>query len=142
MEEKTVTDNWFFSFGFDFTEIFKFLKSSAECIILWSQAPRCASHHRVKLLSLIPTAESSDHFFSQKTSWCDTAESDSTVCILPQSQAPRCALHRRVKLTPPSQNQNLCMSLVAFKGTIRRNPFMGEHIYHERKDMWTIFLIC
>ena len=37
--------------------------------------------------------------------------------------------------TPRSQNRNLCESLVAFKGTIRRNPFRGEHIYHERKKM-------
>ena len=32
-------------------------------------------------------------------------------------------------------NRNLHLSLVAFKRTIRRNPFRGEHIYHERKDM-------
>ena len=25
-------------------------------------------------------------------------------------------------------------SLVAFKETIRRNPFWGEHIYHEKKN--------
>ena len=25
--------------------------------------------------------------------------------------------------------------MVAFKETIRRNPFRGEHIYHERKDL-------
>ena len=36
--------------------------------------------------------------------------------------------------TPWSQNRNLHLSLVAFKGTIRRNPFRGEHIYHEKKD--------
>ena len=45
---------------------------------------------------MIPTAESSDHFFSKKTSQCDTAESDgvhpttessSAVCFAPQSQA-------------------------------------------------------
>ena len=36
---------------------------------------------------------------------------------------------------PRSQNQNLCLSLVAFKGTVRRNPFTGENIYHEIKDL-------
>ena len=32
-------------------------------------------------------------------------------------------------------NQNLRLSLVAFKGTNWRNPCRGEHIYHERKDL-------
>ena len=36
-----------------------------------------------------------------------------------------------------TQSENLHLSLVAFKGTIRRNPFRDEHIYeyHERKDL-------
>ena len=82
-----------------------------------------------------------------------TAESNSAVCIKPRSQALLCASHRGVKLcgvhhsaesncTPQSQNQNLCESLVPFKGTIRRNPFRGSHIYHERKNLKDFFLIC
>ena len=86
----------------------------------------CASHRGVKLIGVHATAES-----------------DSAVCITPLSQAPRCASYRGVKLrgvhhtaeskcTPGSQNRNLYKSLGAFKGTIRRNPLRGEHIYHER----------
>ena len=74
-----------------------------------------------------------------------TAKSSSAVGIPLRSQALRCASHQKVKLcsvhhtvksncTPRSQNQNLCVSLVAFKGTIRRYPFRCEHIYHKRKD--------
>ena len=77
------------------------------------------------------------------------------MCITPRSQvikiskkAQRCASQRGVKLssvhhtaesncTPQSQNQILCESLVVFKGTIRRNPFRGEHICHETK-YWSI----
>ena len=62
--------------------------SSAVCITLKSQvikiyqkAPRCASHLKVKLCSVLSTAESS-----------------SVVCIAPQSQALWCASHRRVKI--------------------------------------------
>ena len=40
-------------------------------------------------------------------------------------------------IIPPSQNQKkFRWSLVAFKGTIRKNPFRGEH-YHE-KEIWSI----
>ena len=38
-------------------------------------------------------------------------------------------------IIPPSQNQKkFRWSLVAFKGTIRKNPFRGEH-YHEKRDL-------
>ena len=67
-------------------------------------------------------------------------------------KALRCASHRGVNLrcvyhtaesncTPQSQNWNLCDSLVTFKGTIRRNRFRGEHIYHERKELNFFFLL-
>ena len=62
--------------------------------------------------------------------------------IPPLSQAPRCVSHGGVKVptaesncTLWNQNRNFCESLVAFKATIRRNPFRGEHIFHERKDL-------
>ena len=74
-----------------------------------SQAPRCATHHGVKLRSVHHTAESSDQNFFK----------NSAVCITLQRQAPQCA--------------SKSLSLVAFKGTMRRNPFGGENIYHERK---------
>ena len=66
------------------------------------------------------------------------------MCITPRSQALRWASYLGVKLcsvhptaesncTPQSQNPNLWESLVVFKGTSRRSPFRGEHIYHEKK---------
>ena len=43
--------------------------------------------------------------------------------------------------TPRSRNRNLRLPLVAFKGTVRGNPFMGEHIYYERKDLKYVDLL-
>ena len=40
-----------------------------------------------------------------------------------------------VYCTPRKQKLILQMSMVASKETIRRNPFMGEHIYNKRKDL-------
>ena len=68
------------------------------------------------------------------------------VCITPGSQVPKCAsscwvglhgVHHTAEsnFTLQSQNRNLWESLVAFKGTTRRNPFRGENIYHERRDL-------
>ena len=70
-------------FGFDFAEIFKFLKSYTVCIPPWSQTLRCASlrgvHHTaesssavcippgVKLRSVHHTAESSDEELSKSS---------------------------------------------------------------------------
>ena len=136
--------------------------SSAVCMIPpLSQALRCASHHRVKLCVVHHIAESWKKVY-EKTPWCafprgvilrdvhpSTESSDpnfsknSVVCT-PRSQDPGYASYLGVKLCgahhteessciPLSQNRNLWESLVAFKGTVRRNPFRGEHIYHERK---------
>ena len=62
--------------------------SSTVCIILWSQAPRCALYHGVKLRGVHPTGESS-----------------SAACITPWSQmiksflkTQRCASHRGVRI--------------------------------------------
>ena len=38
-----------------------------------------------------------------------------------------------INCTRRKQNRILHLSMVAFKETIRRNPFRGEHIDHERK---------
>ena len=173
---------------------------SALCITPWchenkvtEKTPRCASHCRVKLCSVHPSAESSSAPWSQKLAkclfWseilrllflCDAlrnyyeiytasqklfkksfllqtdvtnskarkqtfskkSDSDSGVCIIQQSQASRCASHRGVKLhsaesncTPRSQNRKFHWSLAAFKGTIMRDPFRGEHFYQKRKDL-------
>ena len=105
-------------------------------IIPRSQTWRCAAHHGDKLCGVHPTAES-----------------DSAVCIIPWSQALRFATHRGVKLrglqhtleskcTPRSQNRNLWESLVAFKGTIRKNPFRGKLFYHVRQDLKKTILNC
>ena len=82
-----------------------------------------------------------------------TAEIISAVCNIPQWSSQGCATHRgddlrgmqhttEINCTPQNQNQNLHLSLVAFKETIRRNPFRGGHIYHERKDFKKFFLLA
>ena len=115
--------------------------SSVVCITPQSQGHQmsqktslCASNRRVRLHSVLPTAES-----------------DSAVCITQRSQAPLCASHHGVKLrgahhteesncTPRSLNRSLCEGLVAFKGTIRRNPFrVNTYIVIEKilgKKFW------
>ena len=75
-----------------------------------------------------------------------TEEMISAVCNPLRRWSPRCATHRgddlrsvqhtsEINCTLQNQNQNLHFSIIAFKETIRRNPFMGKHIYHERKDL-------
>ena len=44
-------------------------------------------------------------------------------------------MYSAVWIPPRTQNQILDLSVVDFKETIRRNPFRGEHICHERKDL-------
>ena len=94
------------------------------------------AHRRVKLHNVHHTVESSDPNF-----WKSSA-----VCIIRWSQALRSPSQGGFKLrtmhhtrespcTPWSQNKKIWCSLVAFKGTIGRNPFRGEHFYHERKDL-------
>ena len=102
------------------------------CIPPWSQTPRCASHRVV-----------SDQNLSKNSAVCIPLLSQARQCASQplQSQSWRCLSHCGVKLcsvhhtaesncSPQSQNRNLCFSLVAFKGTIRRNPFRGEHIQY------------
>ena len=137
---------------------------SEVCITPQSQTPRCASYRGDKLHSVHPNAESSSaacitswsrdkNFFLKLRSVHPTAMSDYAVCITSLSQTLRRASHHGVRLpgvhhtvksncTPQSQNRNICESLVGLKGTVERNPFRGEHILHERKDLKTIFLIC
>ena len=110
--------------------------SSTVCFPRRNQVLRCASHRRIKCTKFL------------KKLWGvhPTVESSSAVCIWPQCQATWCASHPRVKLrgvhhtvelnyTLRSQNRKFHWSLGALKGTIRRNPFMGEHIFHERRDL-------
>ena len=82
----------------------KFLKklrgvSSVVCIILQSQASRCASYRTVNLHGVHDTSESS--------SACNVHHTSESNCI------------------PRSQNKKYLWSLVAFKGTIRRNILLG-----------------
>ena len=58
--------------------------------------------------------------------------------------SPRCATYRgaEINCTLRKQNRILHLSKVAFKETIRRNPFRGKRIYHERKDMKYNMLVC
>ena len=93
-----------------------------------------------------------DHYsliFLQKTSNSlrkPMSKFPTLVSIIRRSQALRCASYREVKLrsvhhiaeskcTLRSQKQKFCWSLVALKGTNRRNPFRSEHLYHERKEL-------
>ena len=101
----------------------KNLKNSAVCIIPRSRTPRCASYCGVKLRGVHHTAESSDQI-SQK---------NSTVWCTPWSQESNCIQR--------SQNQNLQESQVAFKGTIRRHPFNGEHISWKKRFVENFFYL-
>ena len=103
-----------------------------------SLTPRSATHRGVNCTKILKKLRGVQH---------------TAVCNTPRSQAPRSATHRRVKLrglqhtaeskcTPRSQNRNLWESLVAFKGTIRKNPFRGKLFYHVRKDLKNFFLNC
>ena len=130
-----------FAFFYYFPRILQFL----------IQTPWCASYRRVNPSKFL---RSQEHTISKKTlqyashrhinphSVHHTAESIFVVCITRQSQSLWCASHGRVNLcgvhhtaeSNYTQNWNLHLSLVAFKGTIRRNPLGGEYIYHERKN--------
>ena len=85
-----------------------------------SQTPQCAS--QAKLSSVVQyTPRSKVIKIAQKALGCAShrgAESSSAVCFPPWSQAPGCASHRRVKI-----KIFVSLYVVAFKGTIRRNPF-------------------
>ena len=77
--------------------------------------------------------------YFKETLQCHTTESrnqniskNSAVCIPPHSQTPRCASHRWVKLNNVESESKISLWLL-LKGKIRWNPYMGEHIYHERK---------
>ena len=130
----------------------------------WSPAPWCASHRTVKLCGVRHTAESIDQKFLKILLCASYHWAWLPVGVHPTAKSAVCILsHRRVKLrsvhpteesssavciAPRSQtaqsrvNIEIFESLVAFKGTIRRNPFRGEHIYHERKDLKTNFLFA
>ena len=86
---------------------------------------------------------------------CLSGETISAVCntplrwslCTPQRRSQRCATHDlrgvqhigEINCTPRNQNQNLHLTTITFKETIRRNTFRGEHIYHIRKDLKTFF---
>ena len=55
-----------------------------------------------------------------------TAEKISVVCITPETISA--VAHHGDKI-------EILTSLFAFKGTIRRNSFRGEHIYNDRKNL-------
>ena len=82
-------------------------------------APQCAAHRGDDLCSVHPTAES---LFAV----CNTtAETISMAWCTPWRQ-----LCDQFEV-----NRNLHLSLVTFKGTIRRNSLRGEQIYLERKHL-------
>ena len=108
---------------------------------LINQSLWCASHCRVKGWTFRKIYADASHHGDK----CSKFEKISEVCIPPLSQSPWCASYcgddrhgvhhtAETNCTPRRQNWNLHLSLVAFKGTIRRNPLGGECIYHERKN--------
>ena len=102
-----------------------------------------------KLRGVHHTAERKLNIWKTSTVWC-TPQRCIRWYLKPQSLTPQYASHCKIKLsgvhsttesncTLLSPNRNLCESLVAFKGTIRRYPFWGEHFYHERKELKNFF---
>ena len=98
----------------------KFIKI-AVCITPSSQAPRFVSYCGVKLHGVHPTTKSS---FAVCTVH-HTAESSSAVCITLQSQTA----HLRVRI------KNFAGLLLLLEGQWGEILLMGEHIDHERKDL-------
>ena len=72
----------------------------------------CGVHHTAKSISVVP--------------WCASYGGDNLPGVYHTA---------KTNCTPQSQNQNLNLSLAAFKETIGRNNFRSEHFYHERKDL-------
>ena len=121
---------------------------STVCIIPWGQTPQGASHSRVmktKYLKILrgvnSTTESDPVFFTPQSQLTQISQKNSTVCIIPQCASPCGVKLRNVHHTAESNctwqslNKKCNWSLVAFKGTIRKNPLRSEHFYHERKDL-------
>ena len=95
---------------------------------------RCAAYHGdnfvIDLQSRAPIFDNLHgvhHTVETNSVLCNTAEMISAVCNTPQSPSTRCetisdvccTLRRQTaQCTPQSQNQNLYLSLVAFKGEI------------------------
>ena len=84
--------------------------------ILMKKNPPCAPHRRVNLRGVHPTAET--------ISRCASYRGDNLCCV-----------HHTVESNCTPGVKIELLSLVAFKGTIRTNPSISEHIYHERKDL-------
>ena len=61
-----------------------------------------------------------------------TAEIVSAVCISPRSQGLQILREKKLRGAHPNARDNLHLHLFVFKEKIRRNPFSGEHAYHER----------
>ena len=107
---------------------------SAVCNIPRRSSPCCASHL-------------GDDFCTQRHSGVQhTIERISAVCSIPQKSSQRCATDcgddlrgeqhtAEINCTPRKQNLILHLSMVAFKDTIRKKSFRGEHIYQERTDL-------
>ena len=81
--------------------------------------------HGVQLTSesIVPNFSGVMNTKSQKTPRCALLHWDNLPGVLCTAES---------NCTMLSQNQNLHLYLVVFKGTIRTKPFMGELIYHKR----------
>ena len=74
------------------------------------------------------------HNISKSPRYVSICRGDLSGVSYRQVNLPRCASHYRVRI-------KFSLSMAAFKGTIRRNPFRGEHVYHERKYLKYLMLI-
>ena len=112
------------------------LDSAVQCAPQ-SWTPRCDAHCRAWLCGVMHTPELD--YAVGCTLRSQTSSNMSVfrvfVFVTPFDSVFRQTAHCGVKI-------EIFESLVAFKGTIRRNPFRGEHIYHERKDLKTKYFIC
>ena len=87
------------------------------CISAVSQTPKCAPRSQM-------------FNFSPKKTLHHNAKSISAVCITPLCPSPKDEL-----CIIESNSKSSLVTVVAFKETNRRNPFRGEHIYPERKEL-------
>ena len=100
---------------------------SMVCITPWRQYLWCASFcgdHTAE--SIVPNFCGVKNTISKKNSTvCTVHHSVERIFIVHHTAEKNCTLR--------SQNRNICLSLIAFIGTIMSNLFSIEHIYNERQ---------
>ena len=108
------------------------------CITLLNQTPQWTSYRWVNCPKFLRSQEHASLWGDHLRGLHHTAKSISVVCIAQQSQSLQCASHPVVKLHTAewALKNSLVSSCFYSIGTIRRNPFRGEHSYHEKIVKW------